>query len=193
MSVIALPDCPTDCTDVLESVLFDECAPEVHFGEIARVYLWVDSATPPFASQANYDSSAHWAGVIYDYVEDTPPTIGEVLQLTVIGEKPEPESTETAISGDRIVTSPEKHTMNFEIDETNEVNYNFLMSSKCNGKFKANYETADGIIYGGYLGLDVSLKINEVIPRGRQEVVKYMGQMTWTAEFPPFRQISIVA
>ena len=193
MSVIVLPDCPTDCTGVLESVLFSECAPEVHYGEIARLYLWVDSETPPFASQDDYDSSAHWAEVIYEYAEDTPPTLGEVLEFTVIGEQPEPEQTETPISGDRVVVGYKKFTLNLEIDETNEVNYNFLLASECNGKYKANYETADGIIYGGYLGLDVSVKMNQVIPKERSGVAKFMVKVTWSSKNHPFRQVSIVA
>jgi len=193
MSVIVLPDCPTDCTGVLESVLFSECAPEVHFGEIAKLYLWIDSTTPPFDSQAEYDSAAIWAGAIYTYVEGVSPTIGEILEFTVIGEWPEPEQTETPISGDRVVVGYKKFTLNLEIDETNEVNYNFLLASECNGKYKCNFETADGLIYGGYLGLDVSVKMNQVVPRSRQEVAKFMVKISWTSKNHPFRQISIVA
>lgn len=189
MSVVVLPDCPTDCTGVLESVSFNECAPEVHFGEIAKLYLWVDSATPPFASQAEYDSAAHWA----THLDPTGTDIDDIREFIVIGEQPEPEQTETSISGDRVVTGYKKFTLNLEIDETNETNYNFLLGSECNGAYKANYETADGILYGGYLGIDVTIKMNMVIPRSRQEVVKYMMKVTWQSKNHPFRQISPVA
>jgi len=189
MSIISLPDCPTDCTGALESVNFSECAPEVHFGEIAKLYLWVDSTTPPFASQAEYDSAAHWA----THLNQTATAITDIREFTVIGEMPEPEQTETPISGDRTVIGYKKFTLNLEIDETNETNYNFLLASECNGKYKANFETADGILYGGYLGLDVSLKMNQVIPRSRQEVVKIMTKVSWTSKNHPFRQISPVA
>lgn len=189
MSVIVLPDCPTDCTGVLESVSFNDCAPEVHFGEIAKLYLWVDSATPPFASQAEFDNPAHWA----THLNQAGVAIDDIREFTVIGEMPEPEQTETPISGDRTVIGYKKFTLNLEIDETNETNYNFLLASECNGKYKAVFETADGIMYGGYLGLDVSIKMNQVIPRTRQEVVKIMVKVTWTSKNHPFRQISIVA
>lgn len=189
MSVIVLPDCPTDCTGILESVSFNDCAPEVHFGEIAKLYLWVDSATPPFASQAQYDSPAHWAG----HLNQAGVAIDDIREFTVIGEMPEPEQTETPISGDRIVIGFKKFTLNLEIDETNEINYNFLLGSECNGQYKANFETADGIIYGGYEGLDVSVKMNQVIPRERTAVVKIMVKVTWTSKNHPFRQISVVA
>jgi len=174
---------------VLESVSFNDCAPEVHFGEIAKLYLWVDSATPPFASQANFDSPSHWA----THLNQSGVAVDDIREFTVIGEMPEPEQTETPISGDRTVIGYKKFTLNLEIDETNEINYNFLLASECNGKYKAVFETADGIMYGGYLGLDVSVKMNQVIPRTRQEVVKIMVKVTWTSKNHPFRQISIVA
>jgi len=189
MSVISLPDCPTDCTGALESVSFNDCAPEVHFGEIEKIYLWVDSVTPPFASQAEYDSLAHWN----THLDNSGTDIDDIRYLTVIGEMPEPEQTETAISGDRTVIGYKKFTVPFEVDETNETNYSFIFATECNGSYKANFETADGIIYGGYLGLDVSVKMNQVIPRSRQEVVKIMGVITWSSQNHPFRQVSIIA
>ena len=189
MSIILLPDCPVDCTGILEAVSFNDCAPEVHFGEIAKLYLWVDSATPPFASQAQFDSAVHWA----THLSQSGNAVDDIREFTVIGEQPEPEQTETPISGDRTVIGWKKFTLNLEIDETNEINYNFLLASECNGKYKAVYETGDGIMYGGYLGLDVSLKMNQVIPKTRQEVVKIMVKVTWTSKNHPFRQISIVA
>ena len=189
MSVIVLPDCPDDCTGVLESVSFSECAPEVHFGEIAKLYLWVDSATPPFASQAEYDSAAHWA----THLSEDGTDLADIREFIVIGEQPEPEETETPISGDRTVVGYKKFTLPLEIDETNETNYNFLLASECNGKYKANYETADGVLYGGYLGLDVSVKMNQVIPKERSGVAKIMAKVTWSSKNHPFRQVSPTA
>jgi hypothetical protein len=189
MSVISLPECPTDCTSILESVSFNDCAPEVHFGEIAKLYLWVDSATPPFASQAEFDSLAHWN----THLNQSGVAVDDIREFTVIGEQPEPEQTETPISGDRTVIGYKKFTLNLEVDETNETNYNFLLAAECNGKYKCCYETADGIIYGGYQGLDVSVKMNNMIPRERTAVVKFMMKVTWSSKNHPFRQISIVA
>jgi hypothetical protein len=173
MSVNHLPDCPTDCTGA----------------EIEKIYLWVDSATPPFDTDLQYQDPAHWA----THLNQTATAISDIREFTVIGEMPEPEQTETPISGDRTVIGYKKFTVNFEIDETNEINYNFLLASECNGKYKANFETADGILYGGYLGLDVSVKMNQVIPRERTGLVKIMGKLTWTSKNHPFRQISHTA
>jgi hypothetical protein len=189
MSVYVLPDCPTDCTGVLESVSFNECAPEVHFGEIARLYLWVDSATPPFPSNVGYWSGVEWS----NHLHPSGTAVDDIREFTVIGEMPEPEQTETPISGDRTVIGYKKFTLNLEIDETNDVNYNFLLASECNGKYKCNFETADGILYGGYEGLDVSVKMNQVIPKSRQEVVKIMVKVSWSSKNHPFRCVSPVA
>ena len=46
MSVIQLPVCPTNCVGTLGSIDFDDCAPEVHFGEIAKLYLWALDEVP---------------------------------------------------------------------------------------------------------------------------------------------------
>jgi hypothetical protein len=189
MSVILLPDCPTDCTGILESVSFNDCAPEVHFGEIRKLYLWVDSATPPFANQGQFDSVVHWN----THLNQNGSAVDDIREFTVIGEQPEPEQTETPISGDRTVIGYKKFTLNLVVDETNEVNYNFLLASECNGRYKACFETADGIIFGGWQGLDVSIKMNQVIPREKTAVVKYVMKVTWTSKNHPFRQISIVA
>lgn len=188
MSVISLPVCPTTCGGTLGAIDFDDCAPEVHFGEIAKLYLGVLDEIP-FASQAEFDSAAHWA----THLSDSATTAGAIREFTVIGEMPEPEQTEVPISGDRIVQGFKKFVLNLEIDETNETNYNFLLLSECGGKYKAWFETADGIIYGGYQGLEVSVKMNQPIPKSRQELVKITVKVSWQSKNHPLRQISIVA
>jgi hypothetical protein len=106
---------------------------------------------------------------------------------------PEPEQTETPISGDRIIIGYKKFVLNLEVDETNETNYNFLLLSECGGKYKACFETADGLIYGGKDGIEVSLKMNQPIPKTRAEVVKIIMKVSWSSKNHPLRQISILA
>src|SRR3990172_7354775 len=120
MSVITLPNCPTTCAAVLGSVNFDDCAPETHFGEISKLYLSVlGEAGEPFASQAEFDSLAHWA----THLSETSTSAGAIREFTVIGDQPEPEQTETYISGDRTIQGFKKFVLNLEIDETNDTNY----------------------------------------------------------------------
>jgi hypothetical protein len=188
MSVIILPTCPTTCAGTLGAVDFNECAPEVHYGEISSIYLGVLDEVP-FVTQAEFDSAAHWA----THLSESGVTAGSIREFIGIGEMPEPEQTEIPISGDRVVQSPKKFVINFEIDETNETNYNFLLLSECGGKYKMWFETADGIIYGGRGGIEVSLKMNQPIGKARTDLVKIMAKFTWTSRNHPLRQISIVA
>lgn len=196
MSVFVLPDCPTTCAGTVGSVEFNECAPEVHFGEIARLYLWALDDIP-FATQADFDSIGHWAShvsegpIIHTGLPVDP--ADPIRVFTVIGEMPEPEQTEVPISGDRVIQSPKKFILNLEIDETNDTNYNFMLLSECGGKYKGVFETADGIVYGGYQGLEFSIKMNQPIPKTRQEVVKITAKVTWTSKNHPLRQWLTIA
>ena len=193
MSVITLPVCPTTCAGTLGEVLFSECAPEVHYGEISRLYLAaIDSTLPddqPFASQAEFDSIPHWSG----HISQTSVTAGAIRVFTVIGEMPEPEQTETPISGDRVVYGFKKFILNLEIDETNDTNYNFLLLSECGGKYKGWFEMADGQVYGGWPGLEVSLKMNQPLPRERTAVVKILVKVSWSSKTHPLRQYLTIA
>jgi hypothetical protein len=188
MSVITVPTCPTTCIGVLGSIDFSNCAPETHFGEISRMYLWALTDVP-FASQAEFDSAAHWA----THVNGSSVTAGSIRQLIGIGELPEPEMTITPLSNDRQIVGFRKFNMVFDVDETNETNYNWMLTSECGGKYKMCYETADGLIYGGYQGIEVSIIVTQPIPKTKQEVVKLIMKPTWFSKFDPLRQISIVA
>jgi hypothetical protein len=188
MSILVLPTCPTTCAGTLGVIDFNECAPEVHFGEISKIYLWV-LGQHPFASDTEHGTPATWAAKI----SETAVTDGAIREFIVIGEMPAPEQTVTPISGDREVTGFKKFVVPFEIDETNETNYNYLLLSECGGKYSANFETADGMLYGGTHGIEVSIKLNQVIPKERTGVVKIMGTMSWSSKFHPLREVSPIA
>jgi hypothetical protein len=185
MSVLVLPVCPTDCSGSLESVLFDECAPEIHYGEIAKIYV----SRADSADFANVEDLAEWTGRL----DDTGVDPDDIRTLIVIGELPEPEQTEIAISGDRQIVGYKTFTLTFDIDETNDVNYNFLLNTECNLKYKFWFETADGLLYGGNEGIEATIKLNPVIPRGRADVAKFMGTAKWKSKNSPLRCVSPMA
>ena len=189
MSILTLPSCPTTCAGVVAIMDFNECAPEVHYGEIAKIYLW-ELGVHPWATEAAFGTPAGWTGVVSN---STTPIGTKVRELIVIGEMTEPEQTETPISGDRIMTGFKKFVVPFEIDETNETNYNWLLTSECGGKYSAAFETADGLLYGGMHGLEVTIKANQVIPKERSGIVKIIAKMQWSSKNHPLRQISPVA
>mgnify|MGYP001212048190 FL=1 len=186
MSVLILPTCPTGCDTGLPAVDFDICAPELHFGEIEKIYIAAGDAD----DFTNVEDLTEWT----DRLSETEFVTGnEIRELTVIGDLPEPEQTEQTISGDRTVVGFKQFTLNFSIDETNDVNYNFLLTLECNIAFKFWYETADGMLYGGNEGITATLRVNQVIPRDRNEYVTFVGTAKWKSRTSPLRCVSPMA
>ena len=179
MSVLLYPTCPESCGGALPAVSFDDCAPAIHYGEVSKLYL----ANVEADDFTNVELLSEWTARLT--ANGTDPDA--IRELTVIGDLPEAERTEIAISGDRTIAGVKNFTMNFEIDETNVTNYNFLLTTECNLKFKMWFETSDGILYGGNEGIEASILMNLVIPRERTDVVKYMGQAKWRSQFSPLR------
>ena len=180
MSNLYVPPCPTTCAGSVQDVDFDVCTPTYHWGEVSKIYLG-STSVPSFLNVA---SITEWNSILSDTEDD------HIRTLIVIGELGEPETVEVPTSGDRVAIGYRTYTLPFEIDETNDINYNFHLLLQCGGKFKMWFETSDGMLYGGNDGLLVSLKTNQAIPRGRKELVKIMGKATWNSLYDPFRCVS---
>ena len=182
MSVLNLPTCPDDCAGSLPEVSFNECAPEVYFGEIAKIYV----AKSDSADFLNVEDLAEWTTRLSQDSADA----DAIRELTVIAELPEPEVTEQTISSDRTIVGYRQFVINGEIDENNDVNYNFMLNLQCNLKHKIWYETADGILYGGNEGIQATIRAHEFIPRARTDVKKIMFNIKWKSKFSPLRCVS---
>ena len=176
MSVLVIPTCPTDCSG-LPAVYFDECAPDVHYGEVVKLYM----AAVDAADFTNVELLGEWTTRLSDAGVDP----DAIRELTVYGELPEAEQTEITISGDRTVVGYKQFTLNFEVDETNDINYNWLMNLECNLKFKIWFETSDGRLYGGNEGIEATVRANLMIPKERTDIVKFIGTAKWKSIFSP--------
>lgn len=185
MSVLLYPSCPESCAGSLPDPEFNECAPVVGYGEIAKFYLAKADAAP----FSNVESLAEWTQRLAAGVA----TADAIRAYTVLADLPEPELTEQTISGNRTIRGFKKFSIPFEIDETNDTNYQAHLTFECNTKFKLWFETADGMMYGGNEGIEVSILTNFVIPRSRTEVVKIMGKATWDSKKSPLRNVSPLA
>lgn len=191
MSNLWVPACPTDCNGAVADVSFSECAPETHYGEVSKLYIApanfesVDNAGNPGFSDVT--SLTEWNDNLSDTADN------KIRTLIGIGDFPEPETTETPISGDRVVTGFKKFTLPFEVDEVNDTNYNFLLLLECGGKFLMWFETSDGLLFGGNAGIEVSMPANYLIPRERTAVQKIMLKPTWKSLKSPFRSDSPLA
>ena len=183
MSVLYVDPCPTTCSGSVAAVSFNECAPETHWGEVSKVYI----TESDFAGFTNVAALPEWTANLADTGDD------KIRTLIVIGELPEPETTEVPLSGDRVAIGYKTFNLNFTIDETNETNYNFLLMSECGGKYLIWFETSDGILYGGNDGIEVSLRMNQIIPRERTALVTIECKATWKSLQSPFRCVSPMA
>lgn len=185
MSVLNYPICPTDCAGTLPAVDFDLCAPEVHYGEITKIYV----ARADADDFTDVDQLGEWT----TRLTQTGTGDDDIRELTVIAELPEPEQSEVSISGDRSVVGFKQFNIDLEIDETNDTNYEFLLTYECDVQTKIWFETADGLLYGGNEGLLGVLRLNNVIPRDRAEVAKFMGTFKWKSQHSPLRCVSPMA
>jgi len=184
MSVLYLPDCPTDCSSPQQPVSFSTCAPEYHWGEISKVYVG-----PADLAAFDITSLAEWTARLADTGDD------KIRTLIGIGEMPEPEVTEINTSGDRKAYSSRQYTINFTIDETNDVNYAWMAMTGCNTNYQFWFETSDGLLYSGDytgstgtgVGLEGTAVFHQIIPRTRTELVTFVGTFKWQAYFAPYR------
>ena len=177
MSNLYVPPCPTNCIGAVEAVSFSECSPEYHWGEVSKIYI----TETTFAGFTDVSDLAEWTANLDDSADN------KIRTLVVIGELPEPEKTEVVASGDRIATGFKTFSLAFEIDETNDTNYNFLLLIECGNKVTFWFETSDGLLYGGNDGIEASLLLNVMIPRERTALSKFMGKLSWKNIQSPFR------
>ena len=182
MSVLTLPVCPTDCAGSLGAVAFDECAPVIHYGEISKLYV----ARADAADLTSPDLIAEWTARLSDTAVD----VDSIRTFIGIGELPVPEKTELPISGNRTIYSPKTFNLLFEVDETNDTNYEWLLESECNLKRKFWYETSDGMLYGGKTGIEGIFGVDAPIPKGREEIAKFMMSVKWKSKHSPLRNLS---
>jgi hypothetical protein len=164
---MSLVTCPTDCTTI-PCVEFNVCAPEYHSGEISKIYF----TSAEGADFVDWTDIAEWTPRLLDCGGD------EDSIRTLIG---------IPTSGDRVARLWKKFNVAFDVDETNDVNYDMLKYLNCNLKFKFWYETSDGLLHGGNGGILATFDGNNVIPKTREELSKFIMSITWRAKQIPER------
>lgn len=182
MSNLVMPPCPTDCASSLGAVSFNECSPELHYGEIRKLYV----ARADAADFVNSGAIGEWTTRLSDTSTDP----DAIRTLIGIGEVPEPEQTEMLISGGRIIYSPMSFNLMFEVDETNDTNYNLMLETQCNNKYKIWAEMSDGMLYGGNSGIELVFKGTQPLPKTAEETVKILFKGKWKSAKSPLRTLS---
>lgn len=176
-----LPICPEDCGDNSAQVEFDECAPEVHEGQIAKIYR-TNVGNP----LVDWTDPLEWAARL----DDTAASADAILTFHVIGDKPAPTSTPIDISLGRKALGKKEHVINYAVDETNDTNHEFLRTNECGGNALFWYETLEGLLFGGTEGIEATMFMDMVIPESDTELITFSGTIEWKAKFTEERIVS---
>lgn len=178
MSVNTNPTCPTGCTTILPQLDFNYCDPELGYGEITHVFLAAQDAEC-FTDET---SLVEWLARLSNTSADP----DAIRFLHVKADKPAAEREETEISLGRKVMSPGTFTLNIDVDDVSDLNYEFMRTSQCNVLFKMWYVAGDWL-FGGICGIDANVNLDYVIERGTRSIQRITGVAKWDAQFDPER------
>lgn len=178
--------CPADCENSdLPSVSFAECVDslESELSEIQEIFLSIEDGTTglPLAGPSDWTDLAAWQAVIADT------GAAKVRRLIVIGDKPESESTTRTVSKGRKVPGKRTHTINADVDDVNNTNYDFMRRLQCGSTVNMWYATASKI-YGGANGFTANVtKANPILERGAESYSLFRFQFQWDNACDPPR------
>ena len=174
--------CPNSCETALPEVKFSKCSPNIVLSEIVRIFVGKQT-TQPFN---NWKDASEWT----QRLSETANTANAIRPLTVIADKPAGSPVVKEISNGRKYNLRKEFTINIEIDDVSEENYEFMRVTQCGGEYKLWFETAGGRIYGGNEGIDASLVLDNVLGRGKDEIEKITGTASWSDKFSPEMALS---
>lgn len=169
------------CTTILPTVRADDCTTGAYRGQIDGIYFtrFGDGLTL-------VTDPTEWATRLdQDDVLPDAPALADIRKLNVIGSWPAPEQTSAELSGNRTHFFDANHTINFAVDDTGQVNYDFAQDiAAVNGQQYSVWVTNGAWIFGGNAGIAATLNVTIDIPEGRQELRKIRGTLTWTGGLP---------
>ena len=180
---MALITCPNDCETLLPPVKYDDCNPEIVLSEIQTIFLGTKN-TEPFT---DVEDPTEWA----TRLSQTAVLAGTIRPLTVIADKPAGTPVVIELSNDRKKVVSNDFVLNVESDDVSDENYNFMRVSQCGGQYRMWYKTKGGKMYGGNEGIeDAFLQLDIVNARGKNEIEKIQGTITWSNAHSPERGTS---
>lgn len=181
------PTCPSGCAEeveVLPGFVFDECVPEINFGQISEIYLGIPGN--PFTA---ITSLSEWTARLASV------TATRIIKLIVTGDRPRSNAAAPLeLSGNRKKAVPRDFTLNFTIDETSQVNHDAVRQLQCGGNFIYWYRTLENkYVYGGNTGIKGFIDADMVIPREKNGMIVYEGTITSTGTFMEERTLFPIA
>jgi hypothetical protein len=164
---------PVCADETLGEVDFDFCDPTVATSEIQRIFLRQINST----DFTDWTQADEWN----TRVSETSTDADAIRALMVIGDKPTPNAPKKQISGGRTIVPRKEHTINFTVDEATVANHQFFSDLKGGKRYKANYETSGGRMFGGNQGISVEVMGDMVLARGQGELQVYVGTLFWVS------------
>ena len=177
--------CPNNCETELPEVRFSKCSPTIVLSEIVRIFLGKQSTE----SFTDWKSATEWT----TRLSENGTTANAIRPVTVIAYKPAGSPVVKEISNGRKYNLRKDFTINIEIDDVSEENYEFMRVTQCGGEYKLWFETAGRRLYGGNEGIDASLVLDNVLGRGKDEIEKITGTASWSDKFSPEMCVSPIA
>ena len=149
------PDCPTGCNSILPQASSDLCNPTIVFGEIEKIYIAAGDVDP----FTDWTDVTEWEARLSDIdVVDQ----NKIRTLVVIGDHAAAQSDEITISLGRKVHTPATYTINFDIDDISDLNYEFSRTTSCNTQYRIWFANKQRM-FGGNDGILASVSIRPVI------------------------------
>jgi hypothetical protein len=173
--------CPGNCQTPLPPFVFTNCDPEGYLSEIE----WLLIKKPGSNPISNVGSLTEWQA----RVNNAGAGAQAIRQIHVTGDMPAAQDNEVSMSGQRRKVLSRTYTLNFDIDELNDVNHESLRELQCAVLVDFAYATLSGHIFGGGNFIQASLKLNPVHERGESAIQKWTGTLTWTAKHAPKRDL----
>jgi hypothetical protein len=172
------PTCPAACTGEIPIVSFDNCVPEIHYGEIRHIYVMAGSGAPLVIADL-----AEWTARIDNSGTGN---VDDIRDLTVSADLPVPEQTEILISDNRKIYGKKNFVINADIDDVTDANYEFMRTMECGVTIRMWYATED-LMFGGFEGIEAYVKFGYAIERGYDTIHKITGTITWLSQYSPER------
>lgn len=176
------PDCPA-CDDLEIPETTNNCVPESNESEICYVFISRPSTADPNVPEI---TSPDFSSPAIATTFVTP----DGAMLRCIGDLPEPEDNQRTVSLGQIVPGKKSFAPNITIDDTSDLNYEFLRMLECAPSVFIWYMTLGGKVYGDLVnGIPATIsKANAPLDRGQGNYERFEIVPTWRAKGHPPRQ-----
>jgi hypothetical protein len=173
------------CATILPVISADYCNPNINYARINQIFFTrlEDTITSPL-NLANFVSRLDNTTALA-----APGTKAKIRYLNGIGSLAAPSVNELDGSLGRKYKSKADFTIEFDVDDTSQSNYDFMKAiSAQGGQTYACWWEAGGLLFGGLTGVPATLYASYEIVAGDKDIQKMKVSLKWSAVSLPDRQ-----